>query len=98
MREQWSKIKADKGVTAEGLGGTNAYIAKLWKGLSDEQKDVYTQKLMDEQQLVQNIADSSSDDRFEDPEKYMVSMLATCGKLQLLDRMLPVLKEKGHKV
>lgn len=98
VREQWNKIKASASTNTDSLGETNAAIAKRWKALPEEEKAIYAQKLMDEQLLVQNIADSSSTDRFEDPEKYMQSLLQTCGKLQLLDKMLPTLKQKGHKV
>lgn len=94
VREQWSKINSSNKAT-ESLGETAAAIGKQWKALGDDEKARYAQRLYDEQVLVQDLTNSYQQ---QEPEVYMKSLLSSCGKLQLLDRMLPVLKANGHKV
>ncbi len=94
MREQWHQIKLEQ-QNGETIGEVAGSIAKRWRNLSEPEKDTYAQKLYDEQQLLQNVENSYAD---LSPTKYLQSLLDSCGKLQLLDRMLPKLKEKGHKV
>ena len=91
VREQWNKIKK----VTDSLGETSAAIARQWKALTDNERAHYAQRLLDEQLLVQNLTDSYFQ---QDPDVYMKSLLGSCGKLQLLDRMLPVLKSGSHKV
>eukprot|EP00026_Physarum_polycephalum_P000248 Phypoly_transcript_00248.p1 GENE.Phypoly_transcript_00248~~Phypoly_transcript_00248.p1 ORF type:complete len:838 (-),score=136.55 Phypoly_transcript_00248:415-2928(-) len=91
VREQWNKIKK----VMDSLGETSAAIARQWKALTDDERAVYSQRLQDEQQLVQNLTDSYYQ---QDPDVYMKSLLSSCGKLQLLDRILPVFKAGSHKV
>jgi SNF2 family DNA or RNA helicase len=91
VREQWNKIKK----VTDSLGETSAAIARQWKALTDDERAQYSQRLLDEQQLVQNLTDSYYQ---QDPDVYMKSLVGSCGKLELLDRMLPVLKAGSHKV
>lgn len=91
VREQWNKIKK----VTDSLGETSASIARQWKALTDDERAQYSQRLLDEQLLVQNLTDSYFQ---QDPDVYMKSLLESCGKLHLLNRMLPILKAGSHKV
>uniref|UniRef100_A0A6B2KXV6 Uncharacterized protein n=1 Tax=Arcella intermedia TaxID=1963864 RepID=A0A6B2KXV6_9EUKA len=71
-------------------------ISPLWRDLPQDEKDKF-QKMADEKYLS-DLSKIDSNLLIENPEEYLLKTIKHSGKFELLSRILPELKKKGHKV
>jgi ATP-dependent DNA helicase len=77
-------------------------LSQKWKQLTEKEKAVYQAKADEDkqrfmQQMQAQMIVGRPDMIIQDPDTYVKALTECCGKLQLLDRMLGVLKKNGHK-
>eukprot|EP01098_Paradermamoeba_levis_P008869 TRINITY_DN3660_c0_g1_i3.p1 TRINITY_DN3660_c0_g1~~TRINITY_DN3660_c0_g1_i3.p1 ORF type:complete len:443 (+),score=87.33 TRINITY_DN3660_c0_g1_i3:550-1878(+) len=93
----------DKEAPGRRLEHISKTLAKHWKEMSDDKKKVYQEMAEEDAQRYQkeHLAERHRKDPnlfIKDPKKYLDMMKETCSKMEMLDRMLCNLLEKGHKV
>ena len=96
VRESWADMRKSNPVNNKmEPGEAFSIFAKRWAEMSSEGKAVYENKLEEEWSACSKLTQDYSNLR---PEDQLQQLLAASGKLNLLHRMLPVLKAQGHKV
>lgn len=84
------------------LANRQSELANLWKNLSPEKRKYYEEKAEEEKRdfaAIQQQRRLKDDPKLliHDPQEYLSTLRKCSGKLDLLDRMLPILKKDGHK-
>eukprot|EP01127_Copromyxa_protea_P014393 TRINITY_DN39_c0_g1_i1.p1 TRINITY_DN39_c0_g1~~TRINITY_DN39_c0_g1_i1.p1 ORF type:complete len:924 (-),score=242.81 TRINITY_DN39_c0_g1_i1:725-3460(-) len=81
----------------------NRQLAKRWKSLSEKDKEKYQKMAKDDvhrykEEMSAYRLQHDSNLMIQDTDEYLDSLSVSCGKLQLLVKMLNQLSEEGHKV
>lgn len=77
-------------------------LSNIWSNLAPEKKKMYEEKAEEDKRefLIMQQKQRLKDDPkllISDPQEYLRALRKCSGKLDLLDRMLPILKKDGHK-
>eukprot|EP01128_Nolandella_sp_AFSM9_P007288 TRINITY_DN3948_c0_g1_i1.p1 TRINITY_DN3948_c0_g1~~TRINITY_DN3948_c0_g1_i1.p1 ORF type:complete len:811 (-),score=128.48 TRINITY_DN3948_c0_g1_i1:318-2750(-) len=103
LAEQRSVV-AQSALAAGNDKSLSAILGSMWRDLDDKERQKYSvlaeqDKARFKREQVEYLNTNNLKQYvIQDAQAYLDRIVASSGKMQLLDKMLPVLKAKGHKV
>jgi len=90
-------------IQSNDFGEVTKQLAAEWKAISPKEKKKYEEQAAKDKErylieLHNFMLKGNSHLLIEDPNKYLKQLKESSGKIELVEKMLPVLKQNGHKV
>lgn len=98
-RDFWMRYKSDRilGKETVPFGELMKDVAKQWSALSEAEKEPFLKRADEELESYLAMVGGPQDIELN-PKEYLERLISSCGKMSLLHRMLPILKNRKHKV